>query len=289
MRTAVLSDIHGNLEALEAVLADVDAVGVDRVVCLGDVIDYGPDPRACLERITAIASIVLVGNHEEEAVVPSEMMETFVDEILQWSLAQLEGCDAWEALAPKLAAGRAQELASVVDGDCHFVHAAGDAPTQQYIWPAHEIQYLLYNDQVDERLREFLDAFQRPHGFCGHTHVPAILTDYHNHGLFDPYRGDCDHDRRRTFIGPKALFFVPQGDRCRVEGLAGCRVVINPGSVGQPRRVGDNRASWAFYDGDCVEVRRVAYRWKRTVRKIGRLPISKPLKKFLTERLASGI
>ena len=53
-RTAILSDIHGNLTALEAVLADVDDQNVDRIVCLGDVIGYGPAPRECLDLVIVL-------------------------------------------------------------------------------------------------------------------------------------------------------------------------------------------------------------------------------------------
>lgn len=64
MRYAVLSDVHGNLEALDAVLADVDRQRPDAVVCLGDTVGYGPDPNECASRIQALGGPVLAGNHD---------------------------------------------------------------------------------------------------------------------------------------------------------------------------------------------------------------------------------
>ena len=63
MRYAVVSDIHGNLEALDAVLADV-AGRADAILCLGDVVGYGADPRACIERLAERAQVMTAGNHE---------------------------------------------------------------------------------------------------------------------------------------------------------------------------------------------------------------------------------
>ena len=63
MRTAIVSDIHGNLEALEAVLSDIENQKCDRIVCLGDVIGYGPNPCECLDSVMKMDACVL-GNHD---------------------------------------------------------------------------------------------------------------------------------------------------------------------------------------------------------------------------------
>lgn len=68
MRYAVLSDVHGNLEALEAVLAAVHRDRPDTVVCLGDTVGYGPDPNACASRIQELGGPVLAGNHDRAAL-----------------------------------------------------------------------------------------------------------------------------------------------------------------------------------------------------------------------------
>ncbi|MDQ3891003.1 MAG: metallophosphatase family protein [Actinomycetota bacterium] len=64
MRVAVISDIHGNLHALEAVLAAIDGEGVDEIWCLGDLVGYGPEPNACCTLVAEHAEICLVGNHD---------------------------------------------------------------------------------------------------------------------------------------------------------------------------------------------------------------------------------
>jgi predicted phosphodiesterase len=68
MRVAVLSDIHSNLHALEAVLADIDRAGVDQVWCLGDVVGYGPMPNECVGIVRERADLCLCGNHDLASV-----------------------------------------------------------------------------------------------------------------------------------------------------------------------------------------------------------------------------
>ena len=64
MRTALISDIHGNAEALRTVLADIDAKGVERIICLGDIIGYGPDPLGCVDLVRKRCAWSLMGNHD---------------------------------------------------------------------------------------------------------------------------------------------------------------------------------------------------------------------------------
>ena len=67
MRTAILSDIHGNFEALEAVLAECRAVDIDDFICLGDVVGYGANPNECVERVQGLTDCVIGGNHDHAA------------------------------------------------------------------------------------------------------------------------------------------------------------------------------------------------------------------------------
>ena len=91
-----------------------------------------------------------------------------------------------------------------------------------------------------------------------------------------------------TFVGPRAIFFVPEGP-CVIHELAAAKFAVNVGSVGQPRRLGDNRASYVLYDGDSVEFRRVTYSWAKTAAKLAQLPIDAEEKRELCERLESGV
>ena len=63
-RIAIFSDVHGNLEALQTVLAKIAEANVDRVICLGDVVGYGADPNDCLQGVREVADFVLAGNHD---------------------------------------------------------------------------------------------------------------------------------------------------------------------------------------------------------------------------------
>ena len=71
MKVAVLADIHANLEALEAVLIATEKERVDRVVCLGDVIGYGPDPLGCIYRLREVGAQIILGNHDQAVIEPS--------------------------------------------------------------------------------------------------------------------------------------------------------------------------------------------------------------------------
>jgi len=139
VRYAVLSDIHGNLEALEAVLADAEA-RADAALCLGDVVGYGADPEACIERTAGRAAVIVAGNHEhgvaglldldwfnDYARVAVEWTRDRLDEDHRRYLAALplvaEVGDATLVLArapggvglPRLAAGRVRGIPGVRD------------------------------------------------------------------------------------------------------------------------------------------------------------------------------
>lgn len=282
---AILSDIHGNLEALEAVLDDAERQGAENIAVLGDTIDYGPNPIECLERAHGAAKVFLVGNHEEEAVAATEYAEP--SPVLEWSQPLLAGNPIWQTLRAKIEADGAAAHAAHLTDTIHFCHASAARPTIQYVWPGHEVQYVVFNQQIDERIRDFLAEFQRPHGFNGHTHVPAFLTRYGDRNVLDPYQGVKRH-HVHTFVGPSSIFFVPEAP-CVIHDLSDKVFAVNVGSVGQPRRLADNRASYVLYDGEDLEFRRVEYPWMKTAAKLAALPIDDEEKQHLVERLETGV
>ncbi len=92
MRYAVFSDVHGNIEALEAVLADAARQRPDAYVCLGDVVGYGPDPNACVARVRALAGGVIAGNHDRAAVGEADL-DTFsplARAAIEWTMQVLD-------------------------------------------------------------------------------------------------------------------------------------------------------------------------------------------------------
>ena len=284
---AILADIHGNLEALEAVLSDAEEHQPDRIAVLGDTIGYGPNPKECLEKAYAVADVFLIGNHEKEIVLSSDRMESTAQEILDWTAEQIADCHVWAELRDGIDRGQWPKMGRIREKNLEFVHASPKKPVTQYLWPGHESQYVVFNQQIDERLKGFLWEFKADHGFNAHTHVPAVLTAYDNQSLFDPYgtglrrNGDC------TFVGPNTIFFVPHGPGT-VSMLTDRKVVINPGSVGQPRILGLPEASYAIYDGDQVQFKRVAYDIEKTVGKVAEMAVGAEVKEHLMERLRTG-
>ena len=87
MRRALISDIHGNLEALEVVLDDIKSQGITEVFCLGDIIGYGPNPRECIDRVMETCKITLLGNHDQGAMFDPEGFNIGAERAIFWTRA----------------------------------------------------------------------------------------------------------------------------------------------------------------------------------------------------------
>jgi len=250
MRYAILSDIHGNLEALTAVLASLATERIDRYLCLGDVVGYGADPVACLERLHGVDAVMVAGNHEWGCL--GKLDEGWFNDAariaLGWTRARL-GVGERERLR--------QLPLTTTDGPCTLVHGTLRQPEQ--------FDYLMDSAEALETLKSCRTQFC----LVGHTHVPCMIEyDRDTHALV------------RMVTGRDALADVRYQDAPeRVRYLA------NPGSVGQPRD-GDRQASVALLDTATrtFSVRRVAYDVATAARKIREAG----LPSFLAERLAVG-
>jgi predicted phosphodiesterase len=249
-RTAILSDIHGNLAALEAVLEDIDKLNVDRIVCLGDIVGYGPEPRACLDKVMEFSFCVL-GNHDSSALFDPEGFNFAAEQAIFWTRSQLEISPD----GPEASRRRMEYLCSlpriVREGSILFVHGSPRGPTNEYVFPE-DIQ----NPKKLEKLFSMV-----PHlCFQGHTHVPGVFTE------------DCQ------FVRPHET-----GDGYRLDNV-NVRLMINVGSVGQPRDL-DPRSCFVVMDEEKVVYRRVTYDIERTVAAIEAEP---ELDNFLGYRLREG-
>ena len=89
MKRALISDIHSNLEALEAVLADIRSQGINEIYCLGDIIGYGPNPRECIDLVMQ-CDMCLLGNHDQGALFDPEGFNTGAERAIFWTRDQLE-------------------------------------------------------------------------------------------------------------------------------------------------------------------------------------------------------
>ena len=158
MRVAILSDIHGNLEALEAVLERASEDRVDRYVCLGDVVGYGADPNACCEVIRGLTDTVLAGNHDWAAVglEDTQYFNPVALSAIRWTGSNLsEANAAWLKCRPLEADF----------GEAHLVHASPDRPeTWSYISEPVEARWALAHTEA--RLC-----------FVGHSHHPFACSE----------------------------------------------------------------------------------------------------------------
>ncbi len=249
-RIAILSDIHGNLTALEAVLEDVAGQNIDRILCLGDVIGYGPEPCACLDHVMGFEFCVL-GNHDSSALFDPEGFNIAAEQAIFWTRSQLEcGRDGPEAsrLRMEFICGLPR---MVREGGILFVHGSPRGPTNEYVFPE--------DTQNGKKIEKLFSMI--PHlCFQGHTHVPGVFTT----------------DLR--FVRP-----VDTGSGYDVSNPDE-KLMINVGSVGQPRD-GDPRSCYVIFDEQTIEYRRVEYDIERTVKAIEAEP---ELDDFLGYRLREG-
>ncbi len=221
MRYLVLTDIHANLEALVACLAHAEARGYDRTLCLGDLVGYGADPNAVIDRVQALDPAAIVrGNHDKVAC----------------GLDQAEGFNAVARSAARwtydtLTAANRTWLAALPEGP----HNVDDLVQICHGSPFDEDAYIF--DELDA-LRA-LKLSERPLCLFGHTHYPAAFEL--SARAFDSAGPSGSAETR----------FALRGDS---------KYLLNPGSVGQPRD-GDPRAAYAIVDveGRSVELFRLDY------------------------------
>ena len=248
MKTAVISDLHSNLEALTAVLEDARGKDVDRVFCLGDVVGYGPNPRECVD-LAMQFDVCVLGNHDQGALFDPEGFSRGAERAIFWTREQLEQPNG----DAEIIAARWRFLGELPrhhhDGNRLFVHGSPRSPLTEYVFPED-----VYNAR---KLEKIFGLIQR-HCFQGHTHVPGVFTA----------------DGR--FVTPAEIDGRYQ--------LGEEKVMINVGSVGQPRD-GDPRACYVIIDDDVVAYQRIEYPVQTTIDKIYDTP---ELDNFLGDRLRDG-
>jgi diadenosine tetraphosphatase ApaH/serine/threonine PP2A family protein phosphatase len=214
MRYLVISDIHANLEAFEAVMADAAALNYDRLLVLGDLVGYGADPNKICERVRELAPHALIrGNHDKvgSGVESPEGFNAVARNAIRWTFDNLtEENRAWLAALPP--------GPMIVDDLIEICHGT----------PFDEDAYVF--DDLDA-LRA-MHAARRPLCLFGHTHVQV------GHYLSRDQFGLSTADDQRPLM-------IPLEDANRY--------LVNPGSVGQPRD-GDPRAGFGLVDTAAREV-----------------------------------
>jgi diadenosine tetraphosphatase ApaH/serine/threonine PP2A family protein phosphatase len=246
MRYLVLTDIHANLEALDACLADALARGYDATLVLGDLVGYGPDPNAVVERIQGLKPVAIVrGNHDKVAcgLEQAEGFNSVAKSAAKWTLDVLRPAHReWLAALP----GGPID----VDDTVQICHGS----------PFDEDAYIF--DELDAV--RALKVANRPLCLFGHTHYPVTFE-----------LSDESFDSLGSASAPQTI----------VKMREGCKYLLNPGSVGQPRD-GDPRAAYAIADTTKrrVELYRVNYPVEETQAKI----LKAGLPEVLAQRLAVG-
>jgi len=195
MRVAAITDIHANLPALEAVLGQIEAAGIDEIWCLGDVLGYGVEPDACADLVRERCDVCLVGNHDL-AVLGGLDISSFSEAAavaVEWTRGNvaertLEFLRTLEPSGERAATG--------------LFHASPRDP----VW-----EYVLSGEQATAGM----DANPQRIGLIGHSHVALFFTRP---------EGVNDGEARGAQASDGALLDLGEG-----------RWLINPGSVGQPR------------------------------------------------------
>jgi diadenosine tetraphosphatase ApaH/serine/threonine PP2A family protein phosphatase len=249
MRYLVITDIHANLEALDACLADARARGFDEALVLGDLVGYGPDPNLVVERVVALnARAIVRGNHDKVAcgLEQAEGFNAVARSAAEWTLDVLTQANReWLAALP---AGP-----TIVDDLVEICHGS----------PFDEDAYIF--DELDAV--RALKVSTRALCLFGHTHYP--VTFELSAEAFDT-------------VGPAAA------GEAQLPLKEGVKYLVNPGSVGQPRD-GDPRAAYAIVDTSNhgrqrVELYRLQYAVQDTQSKI----IAAGLPDVLAQRLGVG-
>ena len=257
MKVAFISDVHGNLEALEAVLADVQRKGAERIFCLGDIVGYGPNPHECLALVRENCGIVVRGNHEDGLLdddYARVTMGSTAYEVIKWTRERLTPDDL-----------------SYIEGLPYTATVEPNGTSERRILLAHaqffEPRMFLYLAEQDdgEGVPEFLNQLhEMSYGdrlFIGHHHYPSVL-----HYVEEEPEVDEDYN------------YYLQRNSCAI-------VVV--GSVGQPRTSETKDAQYALYDAvrDTFCFHHVPYDWRTTVAKIEGCGFSEQTQKALVRQL----
>ncbi|MFQ5511675.1 MAG: metallophosphoesterase family protein [Candidatus Krumholzibacteriia bacterium] len=182
-RYVLISDIHGNLEALQAALAFVQKLGPYQLYCLGDVVGYGANPKECMEILRDEANLILAGNHDlaVAGVIPSDDFNPMAQAAVEWTRDQLDEEDITTLSNLPLV---------YIDGDYCFTHASPVEPMR--------FSYI----QALEDVGGVLSSIGQRFCFVGHTHLPVLVRMDEVRGRMEIVRDSkvCIEEGYRYFV-----------------------------------------------------------------------------------------
>ncbi len=237
MKRAILSDIHGNAEALAAVLADIETQDVDEIYCLGDIVTYGPNPRECLERAMAWTLCLLGGDDLAvratlAGAVPDPRLSGPDERYVAWAASQLQIGPPSTVERRRRFLDRLEPVAN--ERGVSFGHGSPHAPTSEYLFPED-----VYNGRKMKLVFQSVDRC----AYQGRSHIAGIFTE------------------GNQFLTPEDCGGEYQ--------LPAEKTIVSVGSVGQPGD-GDARACYVVATGSSVQFRRIPYDFDETIRKLNR-------------------
>ena len=238
----MIACVHGNLPALEAVFADIDRREILRVVCLGDIIGYGPDPLACVERVFERCNTVIRGDCED--ALPKSW-KSWIDADLRAAMAHSVAQVGPSSLLDFAGRRRLRRLKAlpwqIVEGERGFIHFAerGHSPAIDCTWP----EFVSVDRDVFPRGRRIV--------FLGHLHQPGLEVTASQAN--DPLRLVA-HSQHLLNVEPGTTHDLSKPERH----------VICVGGVGRSHD-GDTRASWVEVLENEVTFHRVEYEVGETV------------------------
>ncbi|AFY47657.1 putative phosphoesterase [Nostoc sp. PCC 7524] len=255
MKIAVLSCIHGNYEALDAVLLDIDQQKADKIFCLGDLVGYGPYPNAVVTQIRSLEIPTCVGCWDEDIVEGLNSCECSYPSLLAEKRGKLAHAWTHQELHPENQEFLAKLPHSLRQDNLVFVHGSPHS-NHEYLLP--ELDAFAALERV---LSSDADVL-----FCGHTHVPYIRT-LDAGSLQVCVKTDATEEKQLSFS-------------------TAIKRIVNVGSVGEPRH-GRPNATYVIYDTDtqAVTLREVPYDYQKTCAAI----IEKGLPAIFAWRLAQGL
>lgn len=260
MLYAIISDVHSNLAALKAVLDDIHKQGIpdEQILCLGDVVGYGPQPAECLDMVMGL-HITICGNHDWAVINEPIGFNRIARQALIWTKKILK--PHWFSISGQVRKRYAflENLPKEHElGDILLVHGSPRSPIEEYVLRSDFDEIL---GEMTNKMKENFEKTKRL-AFCGHSHIPVILSD--EPAYIDP------HD------------FVDEPFELNEKR----KYIINVGSVGQPRDH-DPRSCYVILDTEkqTVRYRRVEYGIEETVAAIH---ATEELDEALAERLLIG-
>jgi len=243
----VISDVHANYEALSAVLEELQGLKAERIICLGDIVGYGPDPEKCIDTVQQECDMTLCGNHDFALIYGATDFSASASEAIAYHRQRLMP-HFNNSPQDEVRLNRWHFLKGLPSrykiGNCLFVHGSPRNPRNEYL-RERDVKW-----QLDTKLEENFDLVDFL-CFVGHTHRPGVFTE-------------------------DLKYYKPEQLGNLYRPTPGLKAIINVGSVGQPRD-NDTRASFVTVeDTGVIRFHRATYDIEVTIAKMEQVGLLNP-------------